>query len=101
MSAASNTKRGDPGLVVLEQGEWVSYDACGPPYYIKVEIQSLENFVSEYGEGAVHWSHALVGAVTEGIAVDDLSNCDLADAPPFNTTWDLVLTAAKVVDGSR
>jgi hypothetical protein len=59
------------------------------------------SLVSEYGEGAVHRSHALVGAVTEGIVVDELSNYDLAYAPPFNTTWDPVLTAAKVVDGQR
>jgi len=55
---------------------------------------------SEYGEGAVHRSHALVGAVTEGVAVGTLANYDLAYAPPFNTTWDPILTAAKVLDGS-
>lgn len=33
--------------------------------------------------------------------VDELSNYDLAYAPPFNTTWDPVLTAAKVVAGQR
>ncbi|WP_254538335.1 FAD-dependent oxidoreductase [Halomarina litorea] len=59
------------------------------------------SLVSEYGEGAVHRSHALVGAVTEGVTVDELANYDLAYAPPFNTTWDPVLTAAKVVDGQR
>jgi NADPH-dependent 2,4-dienoyl-CoA reductase/sulfur reductase-like enzyme len=59
------------------------------------------SLVSEYGEGAVHRSHALVGAVTEGVTVAALSNYDLAYAPPFNTTWDPVLTAAKVVDGKR
>jgi NADPH-dependent 2,4-dienoyl-CoA reductase/sulfur reductase-like enzyme len=57
------------------------------------------SLASEYGEGAVHRSHAIVGAVTEGVAVSELSNHDLAYAPPFNTTWDPVLTAAKVVDG--
>ena len=57
------------------------------------------SLVSEYGEGAVHRSHAIVGAVTEGITVQALSNYDLAYAPPFNTTWDPVLTAAKVLDG--
>jgi NADPH-dependent 2,4-dienoyl-CoA reductase/sulfur reductase-like enzyme len=55
--------------------------------------------VSEYGEGAVHRSHALVAAVTEGVTVDQLSDYDMAYAPPFNTTWDPVLTAAKVVGG--
>jgi NADPH-dependent 2,4-dienoyl-CoA reductase/sulfur reductase-like enzyme len=59
------------------------------------------SLVSEYGEGAVHRSHALVGAVTEGITLAELSNYDLAYAPPFNTTWDPVLTAAKVLEGRR
>ena len=59
------------------------------------------SLTSEYGEGAVHRSHALVGAVTEGITVDELSNYDLAYAPPFNTTWDPILTAAKVVAGQH
>ena len=59
------------------------------------------SLVSEYGEGAVHRSHALVGAVTEGLTVGELSTYDLAYAPPFNTTWDPVLTAAKVTDGRR
>lgn len=54
---------------------------------------------SEYGEGAVHRSHALVGAVTEGVTVGGLANYDLAYAPPFNTTWDPILTAAKVLGG--
>jgi hypothetical protein len=31
------------------------------------------------------------------VGVDDLSNYDFAYAPPFNTTWDPILTAAKVV----
>jgi NADPH-dependent 2,4-dienoyl-CoA reductase/sulfur reductase-like enzyme len=57
------------------------------------------SLVSEYGEGAVHRSHALVGAVTEGVPVDELADYDLAYAPPFNTTWDPVLTAAKVLGG--
>jgi NADPH-dependent 2,4-dienoyl-CoA reductase/sulfur reductase-like enzyme len=58
------------------------------------------SLVSEYGEGAVHRSHALVGAVTEGVPISELSNYDLAYAPPFNTTWDPVLTAAKVLEGN-
>jgi NADPH-dependent 2,4-dienoyl-CoA reductase/sulfur reductase-like enzyme len=57
------------------------------------------SLTSEYGEGAVHRSHAVVGAVTEGITLSEVSNYDLAYAPPFNTTWDPVLTAAKVLDG--
>ncbi|PSQ39713.1 pyridine nucleotide-disulfide oxidoreductase, partial [Halobacteriales archaeon QS_9_68_42] len=48
MSAASKAKRENPNLevVVFEKGQWVSYGACGLPYYIKGEIQSLESLVS-------------------------------------------------------
>jgi NADPH-dependent 2,4-dienoyl-CoA reductase/sulfur reductase-like enzyme len=59
------------------------------------------SLASEYGEGAVHRSHALVGAVTERVSLVELANYDLAYAPPFNTTWDPVLTAAKVLEGDR
>ncbi|QSW99748.1 FAD-dependent oxidoreductase [Haloterrigena alkaliphila] len=57
------------------------------------------SLVSEYGEGAVHRSHAVVGALEAGATVFELENYDLAYAPPFNTTWDPVLVAAKVLGG--
>ena len=48
MSAASKAKRDAPDteVVVFEAGEWVSYGACGLPYYVKGEIQSLDDLVS-------------------------------------------------------
>ncbi|AXR81310.1 FAD-dependent oxidoreductase [Natrarchaeobaculum sulfurireducens] len=58
------------------------------------------SLVSEYGEGAVHRSHAIVGALEEEATVFDLEDYDLAYAPPFNTTWDPVLVAAKVLSGT-
>ncbi|WP_137288798.1 FAD-dependent oxidoreductase [Natronorubrum halophilum] len=58
------------------------------------------SLVSEYGEGAVHRSHAIVGALEEGTTVFELENYDLAYAPPFNSTWDPVLVAAKVLAGT-
>ena len=53
MSAASRAKRDDSDLnvVVFEQGEWISYGACGLPYYIEGEIKSLEDLVSITPEG--------------------------------------------------
>ena len=57
------------------------------------------SLVSEYGEGAVHRSHAIVAAIHERSTVADLERYDLAYAPPFNTTWDPVLVAAKVLGG--
>ncbi|AGB30765.1 FAD-dependent pyridine nucleotide-disulfide oxidoreductase [Natrinema pellirubrum DSM 15624] len=58
------------------------------------------SLASEYGEGAVHRSHAVVAALSEGATVADVENYDLAYAPPFNTTWDPVLVAAKVLGGT-
>jgi len=48
MSAASKVKRDAPEreVVVFEKGEWVSYGACGMPYYVKGDIESLEDLVA-------------------------------------------------------
>ncbi|WP_254829964.1 FAD-dependent oxidoreductase [Haloglomus salinum] len=52
MSAASKAKRENPDLdiVVFEKGEWVSYAACGMPYYVKGEIDELEDLVQVTAE---------------------------------------------------
>jgi NADPH-dependent 2,4-dienoyl-CoA reductase/sulfur reductase-like enzyme len=42
----------------------------------------------------------VAAALHEGATVDDLERYDLAYAPPFSPTWDPVLTAAKVLNGS-
>ncbi len=48
MSAASKARREAPDreIIVFERGVWVSYGACGLPYYIKGDIDSLEDLVS-------------------------------------------------------
>ncbi|MBX0297592.1 FAD-dependent oxidoreductase [Haloarcula nitratireducens] len=48
MSAASKAKREDPEMdvVVFEKGEWVSYAACGMPYYVKGEVEDLNDLVT-------------------------------------------------------
>ncbi|MFW6049017.1 MAG: FAD-dependent oxidoreductase [Candidatus Bipolaricaulota bacterium] len=48
MSAASKARRSDPSLeiIVLEKGEWVSYGACGLPYYVKGEVEQIEDLVA-------------------------------------------------------
>lgn len=48
MSAASKAKREQPDLevIVFERGEWVSYAACGMPYYVKGAVESLNDLVS-------------------------------------------------------
>ncbi|MFW6383847.1 MAG: FAD-dependent oxidoreductase [Halodesulfurarchaeum sp.] len=48
MSAASKARREAPDreIVVFEKGEWVSYGACGLPYYVKGAVETLEDLVS-------------------------------------------------------
>ena len=48
MSAASKAKRERPELdvVVFERGSWVSYAACGMPYYVKGDVASLDELVT-------------------------------------------------------
>ena len=48
MSAASKLKRERPDrdVIVFEKGEWVSYGACGLPYYVKGDVESLDDLVS-------------------------------------------------------
>ncbi|WP_254525662.1 FAD-dependent oxidoreductase [Natrinema caseinilyticum] len=52
MSAASKAKREQPDLeaIVFEKGEWVSYAACGMPYYVKGAVESLDDLVTVTAE---------------------------------------------------
>lgn len=56
MSAASKAKREAPDIdvVVFEKGDWISYGACGLPYYVKGDIESLEELISVTPEEAIH-----------------------------------------------
>ncbi|MEF8814565.1 MAG: FAD-dependent oxidoreductase [Halovenus sp.] len=47
MSAASKARREDPDLEIIafEKGDWVSYAACGMPYYVKGEVESLDDLI--------------------------------------------------------
>lgn len=49
MSAASKAKRDDPehDVIVFEKGEWVSYAACGMPYFVKGEIDALDDLTAK------------------------------------------------------
>ena len=48
MSAASKLKRDAPEteVVVFEKGQWVSYAACGMPYYVKGAVPNIEDLVA-------------------------------------------------------
>jgi NADPH-dependent 2,4-dienoyl-CoA reductase/sulfur reductase-like enzyme len=48
LSAASKCKRESPDrdVIVFEKGQWVSYAHCGEPYFVKGEVDKLENLLS-------------------------------------------------------
>ncbi len=52
MSAASKAKRENPEreVIVFEKGKWVSYAACGMPYYVKGEVDDLDDLVTVTAE---------------------------------------------------
>ena len=47
MSAASKAKRDNPDreVIVFEQGDWVSYAACGMPYFLKGDVEEFDDLV--------------------------------------------------------
>ena len=48
MSAASKARRENPDLeiIVLEKGKWASYAACGMPYYLKGNVENIEDLIA-------------------------------------------------------
>jgi NADPH-dependent 2,4-dienoyl-CoA reductase/sulfur reductase-like enzyme len=47
MSAASNARRANDDLeiVVLEKGPWTSYSACGIPYFVAGDVESIDDLI--------------------------------------------------------
>ncbi|WP_115864186.1 FAD-dependent oxidoreductase [Halorussus litoreus] len=104
MSAASKAKREDPELdvVVFEKGEWVSYAACGMPYYVKGEVEDLEDLVAvtpeEFRDDRdvdLRTGHEVVGIdpVAETVTVE-------GDGETFDHPYDhlLVATGASAIE---
>ncbi|AGB17545.1 NAD(FAD)-dependent dehydrogenase [Halovivax ruber XH-70] len=78
MSAASKAKREDPDreVIVFEKGEWVSYAACGMPYYVKGEVEELDDLVAVTAEAFreerdvdLRTGHEVVGIDTDAGSV--------------------------------
>ena len=78
MSAASKLKRDVPetDVVVFEKGQWVSYAACGMPYYVKGDVADIEDLVSvtpeqfrEERDVDVHLGHEVVDIDTDARTV--------------------------------
>jgi len=82
MSAASKVKRDNPEMdvVVFEKGEWVSYAACGMPYYVKGAVDDIDDLVTvtpeefrEERDVDLRTGHEVVGIDPERqtVTVDD------------------------------
>lgn len=98
MSAAAKARRVNPDLeiVVYEKSGYVSYGACGFPYFIKGEIPRIENLIVRTPEAfaqqgiRVFTRHEVleIGADTGTVRVRDLKSGRI-----FSQHWDrLVLT---------
>jgi NADPH-dependent 2,4-dienoyl-CoA reductase/sulfur reductase-like enzyme len=77
LSAASKCKREDPDreVVVYEQSDWISYAHCGMPYYIKGEVEALDDLLSLSPEAVesrgidLHRRHEVLGVDPESETV--------------------------------
>ncbi|ELY97405.1 CoA-disulfide reductase [Natrialba asiatica DSM 12278] len=92
MSAASKAKREDPEreVIVFEKGEWVSYAACGMPYYVKGAVDDLDDLVTvtpeEFREGRdvdLRTSAEVVGIDLDAQTVT-VETCDETDEQPYD-----------------
>ncbi|MEF8843562.1 MAG: FAD-dependent oxidoreductase [Haloarculaceae archaeon] len=104
MSAASKTKRDapDPEVVVFERGEWVSYAACGLPYYVKGEVESLDDLVTVTPEAFREERGIDLRTNHEVVAVDPEAKTVTVEGPegrfeqPYGTL--LLATGAHAVE---
>ena len=104
MSAASKAKRADPELdvVVFEKGGWVSYAACGMPYYVKGEVEDIADLVTvtpeEFREKRdidLRTGHEVVGIDPEAETVTVKRDGETVDQPYDHL---LVATGANAIE---
>ncbi|WP_136717471.1 FAD-dependent oxidoreductase [Halorientalis salina] len=104
MSAASKFKRDaeDQAVVVFEKGEWVSYGACGLPYYVKGEVETLEDLVSVTPEAFVEERGVDLRTNHEVTAIDRDERTVTVEGPDgeFEQAYSdlLVSTGARAVE---
>jgi NADPH-dependent 2,4-dienoyl-CoA reductase/sulfur reductase-like enzyme len=104
MSAASKAKRDAPDLevIVFERGEWVSYGACGLPYYVKGAVESLEALVTVPPEAFREERGIDLRTNHEVVAIDPESSTVTVESPeerfeqPYGTL--LLATGARAVE---
>jgi NADPH-dependent 2,4-dienoyl-CoA reductase/sulfur reductase-like enzyme len=104
MSAASKARREDPDLeiVAFERGDWVSYAACGMPYYVKGDVDSLDDLVQVTPDEFrterdvdLRTNHEVVGIDPEGRTVT-VSTIDDRFEQPYDRL--LIATGARAIE---
>jgi NADPH-dependent 2,4-dienoyl-CoA reductase/sulfur reductase-like enzyme len=104
MSAASKFKRDAPDreVVVFERGQWVSYGACGLPYYVKGAVETLEDLVSVTPEEFVEERDIDLRTNHEVTAIDRDDRTVTVEGPDgeFEQSYSdlLVATGARAVE---
>jgi len=104
MSAASKFKRDAPDreVVVFEKGEWVSYGACGLPYYVKGAVETLDDLVSLTPEEFVEERGVDLRTNHEVTAIDRENRTVTVVGPDgeFEQAYDdlLIATGARAVE---
>jgi NADPH-dependent 2,4-dienoyl-CoA reductase/sulfur reductase-like enzyme len=101
MSAASKARRSDPALAisVFEQGGWVSYSACGLPYFVGGLVGSADALVArtpqEFArQGIEVHLHRRVAAIDPARRVVRVEPLDAPDAPALEQPYDALVIAA-------
>jgi NADPH-dependent 2,4-dienoyl-CoA reductase/sulfur reductase-like enzyme len=104
MSAASKARRENPDLdiIVFEKGEWVSYAACGMPYYVKGDIDSLEDLVQVTPEAFRTERHIDLRTNHEVVGIDPEAQTVTVstDGDRIEQSYDrlLVATGARAIE---
>jgi NADPH-dependent 2,4-dienoyl-CoA reductase/sulfur reductase-like enzyme len=97
MSAASKFKRERPEreVVVFERGEYVSYAACGMPYYVKGDVDSLDELVTVTPEAFVEERDVDLRLHHEVVEIEAAEHEVVVDGPDgrFEQACDQLLVA--------
>ena len=109
LSAASAIRRtnADWEIDVYEKGQYVSYGACGIPYYVSDEVKNLEDLITltkekleEHGHIPVHLFHEVVNVdfKAKAVIVKDIKN-----QAEFTKPYDylVIATGAKAKSDPR
>ena len=104
MSAASKFKREHPerDVVVFEKGEYVSYAACGIPYYVKGSVEEFDDLLQVSPQEFIEERDIDLRLHHEVVGIDTDAHEVTVEAPDgvFTQSYDqlLVATGARAIE---